>query len=119
MQAAGAAVGGVAPGAGQPGDDRGAAAADDQGEPGGQLADHVRGGHVVAGGVVLAADLPRRLPAQRARGLQRGDIGDAGQEHLHRARVEDDLAAVLAPAFGELGLAVDDGADLDALAAGV
>src|SRR5436853_1174712 len=34
-QVAGAAVGGVAPGAGQPGDDRGAAAADDQGEPGG------------------------------------------------------------------------------------
>ena len=69
-EAAGAAVGGVLPGAGQPGDDRGAAAADDQGEPGGQLADHVRGGHVVAGGVVLAADLPRRLPAQRAGGLQ-------------------------------------------------
>ena len=117
--AAGAAVGGVAPGAGQPGDDRGAAAADDQGEPGGQLADHVRGGDVVAGGVVLAADLPRRLPAQRARRLQRGDVGDAGQEHLHRGGVQDDLAAVLAPPLGELGLAVHDGDDLDALAAGV
>ena len=34
----GAAVGGVLPGAGQAGDDRGAAAADDQGESGGQLA---------------------------------------------------------------------------------
>ena len=117
--AAGAAVGGVAPGAGQPGDDRGAAAADDQGEPGGQLADHVRGGDVVAGGVVLAADLPLGLPAQRAGRLQRRGVGDAGQEHLHRAGVEDDLAAVVAPAAGELGLAVDDGDDLDALAAGV
>ena len=119
VQAAGAAVGGVAPGAGQPGDDRGAAAADDQGEPGGQLADHVRGGDVVAGGVVLAADLPRRLPAQRARRLQRGDVGDAGQEHLDRAGVEHDLAAVVAPPFGELSFAVHDGDDLDALAAGV
>ena len=117
--AAGAAVGGVAPGAGQPGDDRGAAAADDQGEPGGQLPDHVRGGHVVAGGVVLAADLPRRLPAQRGRRLQRAHVGDAGQEHLHRGGVEDDLAAVLAPPVGELGLAVHDRDDLDALAAGV
>ena len=118
-EAAGAAVGGVLPGAGQPGDDRGAAAADDQGEPGGQLADHVRGGDVVAGGVVLAADLPRRLPAQRARRLQRGDIGDAGQEHLHRGGVEHDLASVITPAVGELGLAVHDGDDLDAFAAGV
>ena len=82
-EAAGAAVGGVFPGPRQPGDDRGAAAADDQGEPGGQLADHVRGGHVVAGGVVLAADLPGRLPAQGAGGLQGGGVGDAGQEHLH------------------------------------
>ena len=65
-EAAGAAVGRVLPGARQPGDDGGAAAADDQGEPGGQLADHVRGGDVVAGGVVLAADLPRRLAAQLA-----------------------------------------------------
>ena len=71
-EAAGAAVGGVAPGAGQAGDDGGVAAADDQREPGGQLADHVRGRDVVPGGVVLAAELPRRLPAQRARGLQRG-----------------------------------------------
>ena len=69
-QAAGAAVGGVAPGAGQAGDDRGGAAADHQGEPGGQLADHVRRGDIVAGGVVLAADLPRGLPAQRRGGLQ-------------------------------------------------
>ena len=68
-EVAGAAVGGVLPGARQAGDDRGAAAADDQGEPGGQLADHVRGGHVVAGGVVLAVDLPRGLPAQGAGGL--------------------------------------------------
>ena len=119
VQAAGAAVGGVAPGAGQPGDDRGAAAADDQGEPGGQLADHVRGGDVVAGGVVLAADLPRRLPAQLGGRVEGRDVGDAGQEHLDRAGVEDDLAAVLAPPFGELGFAVHDGADLDALAAGV
>jgi hypothetical protein len=68
--------------------------------------------------VVLAADLPRRLPAQRARRLQRGHVGDAGQEHLHRAGVEDDLAAVVTPAAGQLGLAVDDGDDLDAFAAG-
>ena len=34
-EAAGAAVGGALPGARQPGDDGGAAAADDQGEPGG------------------------------------------------------------------------------------
>src|SRR6266487_7097168 len=57
-EAAGAAVGGVLPGAGQACDDGGAAAADDQGEPGGQLAGHVGGGDVVAGSVVLAADLP-------------------------------------------------------------
>src|SRR4029078_1230542 len=95
--AAGAAVGGVAPGAGQPGDDRGAAAADDQGEPGGQLPDHVRRGDVVAGGVVLAGGLPGSLPAQRAGCLQGGDVGDAGQEHLDRARVEDDLPSVVAP----------------------
>src|SRR6266568_8085213 len=117
--AAGAAVGGVTPGAGQAGDHGGGPAADDQGEPGGQLADHVGGGDVVAGGVVLAADLPRRLPAQRARRLQGGGVGDAGQENLHRAGVQDDLAAVLAPPFGELGLTVDDGADLDAFAARV
>ena len=50
---------------------------------------------------------------------ERGGVGDAGQEHLHRAGVEDDLAAVVTPASGQLGLAVDDGDDLDALAAGV
>ena len=116
---AGAAVGRVLPGTGQPGDDRGAAAADDQGEPGGQLADHVRGGHIVPGGVTLAAYSPGRLPAQRARRFQRGGVGDAGQEHLDRGGVQDDLAAVIAPASGELGFAVHDGADLDALAAGV
>jgi len=76
-EAAGAAVGRVLPGAGQPGDDGGAAAADDQGEPGGQLADHVRGGDVVTGGVVLAADLPRRLSAQGAGRLERGRVGAA------------------------------------------
>ena len=116
---AGPAVGGVLPGARQPGDDRGAAAADDQREPGGQLADHVRGGHVVAAGVVLAADLPGRLPAQLGRRVQGGDVGDAGQEHLHRAGVQDDLAAVLAPPSGQLRLAVHHGDHLDALAAGV
>src|ERR1019366_4776413 len=93
--AAGAAVGGVAPGGGQPGDDRGAAAADHQREPSGELADHVRGGHVVAGSEVLAVDLPRRLPAQLGRGVQGGDVGDAGQEHLDRGGVQDDLAAVV------------------------
>ena len=118
-EAAGAAVGGVLPGLRQPGDDRGAVAADDQGERGGQLADHVRGGHVVAGGVVLAADLPRGLPAQGAGHLQRAGGGDAGQEHLHRAGVHDDLAAVVTPAFGELGFAVRHRDDLDAFAAGV
>src|SRR5262249_55949156 len=87
--AAGGAGGGVAPGAGKAGDDRGAAAPNHEREPGGQLADHVRGGHVVAGGVVLAADLPRRLPAQRGRRLQRAHIGDGGQEHLDRAGVQD------------------------------
>ena len=118
-EAAGAAVGRVLPGAGQAGDDRGAAAADDQGEPGGQLADHVRGGDVVAGGVVLAADLPRGLAAQLGGRVEGGDVGDAGQEHLDRAGVQDDLAAVVAPAAGELGFAVHDGDDLDAFAAGV
>jgi hypothetical protein len=116
---AGAAVGGVLPGAGQPGDDRGAAAADHQGESGGQLADHVRGGDVVATGVLLAADLPRRLPAQLAGSVQGGDVGDAGQEHLHRGGVQDDLAAMLAPPSGQLRLTVDHRADLDALAAGI
>src|SRR6185437_16997960 len=71
---ASAAVGRVLPRTRQPGDDRGAATPDDQGEPAGQLPDHVRGGHVVAGGVVLAADLPRRLPAQRGGSLQGGDV---------------------------------------------
>ena len=56
---AGAAVDRVLPGTGQVGDDWGAAAADDQGEPSGELADHVRGGHLVAGGVTLAAELAR------------------------------------------------------------
>ena len=53
------------PDTGQPGDDRGVATADDEGEPGRQLPDHVRGGHVVAGGVVLAADLST-MPARIA-----------------------------------------------------
>src|SRR5690349_15529087 len=119
MQAAGAAVGAVAPGPGEAGDDGGVAAADDQSEPGGQLADHVGGGDVVAGGEVLAADLPRRLPAQDSGGLQGSRVGDTGQEDLHRGRVEDDLAAVVAPAAGELGFAVDDRDDLYAFAAGV
>jgi len=118
-EAAGAAVGRVLPGARQPGDDGGAAAADDQGEPGGQLADHVRGGDVVAGGVLLAADLPRRLAAQLGGRVQRRGVGDTGQEHLHRAGVQDDLAAVIAPAAGQLGLAVHDGDHLDSLAAGI
>ena len=73
----------------------------------------------MAGDVVLAAELPRRLPAQGAGGLQGGGVGDAGQEHLHRGGVQDDLPAVVAPAFGELGFAVHDGDHLDALAAGV
>jgi hypothetical protein len=69
----------------------------------------------VAGGVVLAADLPRRLAAEFGGRVEGGDVGDAGQEHLDRAGVEDDLAAVVAPAAGELGFAVHDGDDLDAL----
>ena len=73
----------------------------------------------MAGGVVLAAELPRGLPAQRAGGLQGGDVGDAGQEHLHRGGVQDDLPSVVAPPVGQLGLAVHDGDDLDAFAAGV
>jgi hypothetical protein len=117
-EAAGAAVGGVLPGAGQPGDDRGAAAADDQGEPGGELADHVRGGDVVAAGVLLAADIPGHLAAQLGGRVERGGVGDAGQVHLDRAGVQDDLAAVVAPAAGQLGFAVHDGDHLDALAAG-
>ena len=40
---------------------------------------------------------------------KRGRVGDAGQEHLHRAGVQDDLAAVIAPSFGELGFAVHNG----------
>ena len=69
--------------------------------------------------VVLAADLPRGVAAQGAGRLQGGGVGDAGQERLDRGGVQDDLAAVVAPAAGELGLAVHDGDDLDALAAGV
>jgi hypothetical protein len=68
--------------------------------------------------VVLAADLPRGLAAEFGGRVEGGDVGDAGQEHLDRAGVQDDLAAVVAPAAGELGFAVDDGDDLDALAAG-
>jgi hypothetical protein len=44
-------------------------------------------------------------------------VSVAGQEHLYRGGVHDDLPAVVLPASGELGLAVHDGADLDALAA--
>ena len=46
-------------------------------------------------------------------------VGDAGQEHLDRAGVQDDLAAVFLPPPGELGFAVHHGDDLDAFAAGV
>jgi hypothetical protein len=115
--AAGPAVGPVVPGPGQPGDDRRVAAPDDQGEPGGQLADHVRGGDVEVARVVLPVDLPARLPAQRAGGLQGGGVGDAGQEHLHRAGVPDNLAAVVLPPSRQLGLAMHNRDDLDALAA--
>ncbi len=112
-------VGGVLPGARQAGDDRCVATADHEHVPGQELADHVRRGHVVAGAVVLAADPPGGLAAQLAGRLERGGVGDAGQVHLHRAGVEDDLAAVLSPAFDKLGLAVRHRDDLDALAAGV
>ncbi len=57
--------------------------------------------------------------AQVAGHLERGGVGDAGQPHLHPAGVQDDLAAVVAPAAAQLRLAVHDGDDLDALAAGV
>ena len=116
-EAASASVGGPVPGAGQPGDDGCAAAADDQREPGGKLADHVRRRDVVPGGVIVATELPRRLAAQRARGLQRARVGDAGQEHFYRAGVQDDLAAVIAPPVGQLCFAVHNSGDLDALAA--
>ena len=39
-------------------------------------------------------------PHSVARRLQRGGVGDAGQEHLHRAGVEHDLAAMVAPPSG-------------------
>jgi hypothetical protein len=72
----------------------------------------------VAAGVLLAADLPGHLAAQLGGRVERGGVGDAGQVHLDRAGVQDDLAAVVAPAAGQLGFAVHDGDHLDALAAG-
>src|SRR5436305_89717 len=59
------------------------------------------------------------LAAQLRRGLQRGRVGDAGQERFNAGGVQDDLLAVVLPAGGQLRLAVRDGDDLDALAAGV
>jgi hypothetical protein len=69
--------------------------------------------------VVVAADLPGRLAAQLGRGVQGRGVGDAGQEDLDAAGVEDDLAAVVAPPGGELSFAVRHRDDFDSLAAGI
>ena len=68
--------------------------------------------------VVLAAELPGGLPAQGAGGLQGGGVGDAGQPDLRR-EVSMMTWRRRRPTGGELGFAVGDGDDLDALAAGV
>jgi hypothetical protein len=126
-RAAGAPVGGVLPRSGEPGDDGGVAAPDDQAVPGRELADHVRGHHVVPDPPVLvlagAAEADplgeRGLPAQLAGHLQRGGVGDAGQPHLDPAGVQDDLGTVAAPPGAQLRLPVRHGDELDALPAGV
>ena len=126
--AAGALVGGVVPGHGQAGDDGGHAAADDERVPGGELADHVGGHDRVAGvGVVLVAVAAEDGAgffhgggaAQGGRGVEGGGVGDAGEPDLGAGGVHDDAGAVGAPPAAELGFAVGDGDDLDALAAGV
>ena len=118
--AAGAFVGGVFPRGREPGDDGRVAAADHQREPGGQLADHLRGGDRGGGWSGPRRAPPGGVAAQLADAASRvRGVGDAGQEHLDRGGVQDDLLAVLAPPARQLRLAVRDGADLDALAAGV
>ena len=120
-------VGGVLPRGAEPGDDGGVAAADDQRVAGGELADHVRRHHVVpdrgARGSRRAAAAVRSVkaawPHSSAGHLQGGGVGDAGQPDLDPGGVQDDLGAVLAPPGAQLRLAVRDGDDLDALAAGV
>ena len=85
--AAGAFVGGVGPGHGQAGDDRRHAAADDEGVPGRELPDHVRGHDRVARiGVVLVAVVPEdgagffhgRAAAEGGTGVEGVGVGDAG-----------------------------------------
>src|ERR1017187_7287872 len=69
---------------------------------------------------------PRAVPISPAlfwrelvKRLGPGDVGDAGQEHLDRGGVQDDLAAVVPPPAGQLGFAVHGGHHLDPFAAGV
>src|SRR5579875_1565386 len=116
---AGRAVGGVFPAHRQPDDDGCVAAADDQGVAGGELADHVGGEDGVAGVVVLAGFAGGGGAAEGGGGLQGGGVADAGEPDFGAGGVHDDAGAVDAPAVAELGFAVGDGDDLDALAAGV
>ena len=85
----------------------------------GQLPDHARGHHVVHRLVLLALEPVARLVAQFGRHLQRLRVSDAGQPDLATAGVHHDLSAVVVPAGAQLRLAVDDGDNLDAFAAGV
>ena len=84
-----------------------------------KLADHVWRHHVVAGVPVLAVLFQRGLTAQVGGHAQRVGVGDAGEQHLNRAGVEDDSGAVCVPPGSELGFAVRDWHELDALAARV
>jgi hypothetical protein len=57
--------------------------------------------------------------AEHRRGIEGVGIADAWEPDLGAGGVQDDAGAVAAPAGAELGLAVGDGDDLDALAARV
>jgi WD40 repeat protein len=91
-------VRGVVPGGAQAGDHGRVAAADDQGVPGRELADHV-GSHDVVPDAVAVAAVPGALgeaglAAQLAGHLQRRGVGDTGQPGFDAAGVKDDLGAV-------------------------
>src|ERR1022692_3347645 len=122
------AVAAVVPAHGEAGDDGGAAAADDQGASGGELADHF-GGHdgVAAADVVVVAAVQVDAAvflhgggaAQGGGGVEGGGVGDAGEPDLGAGGVHDDPGSVGSPAGAELSFAVRHGDDLDAFSAGV
>jgi hypothetical protein len=101
--AAGPLVAAVGPGSGELGQHRCPDAADQQRVPVGQLAEHRRVADVVPSEVLLPLLPEGGLPAQFAGRFEQGGVGDAGQEDLAAGGVADDLRALFAPAFAELG----------------